>query len=196
MMQNITLTFSVILFTSYLFGQTSKNPYDFDESQYANNTQKELGLSVLKKLENYHEPEFLGDFIFSKEVFSYALYGYAEKEGADFEEINFEEVVDKVYSSMIAEHKIRVHSIIEKIKSQKVNLADTKIDSTSSKQNINNDITEGSITIYLSDQNDNYRFQISGLNRIKGKWFIAEPRMYWHNSTDIKFINEIEGKSN
>lgn len=178
-----------------MFGQTSTNPYNFDENKYDYNTQKELGLSVLEKFKDFNEAEYLEEFVLNKEVMSYSLYEYLIKQNVNFENINFEEGLNKSYSSTIEQNKFRVNSIIEKIKKQNVKLSECKIDSSfSKKDNLYNDTLEGSITIYLSDENDHYRFQITGLNRIKGKWFIAEPHLYWHNEADIKLIKQIDKK--
>ncbi|UBZ06374.1 hypothetical protein LDL76_13520 [Salegentibacter mishustinae] len=195
-MGNFIITLLLILSTTFSFGQKSENPYDFDESQYGYKTQKELGLSVLKSFEEYNETNYLNKFLLTKEIFSYAMYEYAKIKNINFEETNFEDKKDEIYFSIMSEHKIRANSIFEKIKSQNVDLATIKIDSSSSSQEVKRDMLTGKITIYLRDNNDYYRFQITGLNKLKGKWFIAEPRLYWHNSADLKLIEQIETQSN
>ena len=195
-MRNSIFTLLIVLSTTLSSGQTSENPYNFDENQYGYETQKELGFTVLKNFEDYNETDYIKKFLFTKEILSYAMYEYAKKRDVDFEKMNFENGMEEIYSSMISEHKNRAYSIIKRIKSQNVDLSATKIDSSSSSQEVKKDMVTGKITIYLSDENDNYRFQITGLSKIKGKWFIAEPRLYWHNSADLKLIEQVETKSN
>ena len=195
-MRNSIFILLIVLSTTLSSGQTLENPYNFDENQYGYETQKELGLTVLKNFEDYNEIDYIKKFLFTREILSYAMYEYAKKRDVDFEKTNFEDGMEEIHSSMISEHKNRANSIIERIKSQNVDLSATKIDSSSSSQEIKKDMVTGKITIYLSDENDNYRFQITGLSKIKGKWFIAEPRLYWQNSADLKLIEQVETQSN
>ena len=187
------ITLLIVTLSVNVFSQSLKNNYDFDEKKYDNNTPKELGFKVLKSFENYNETEYFKEFVINKEVLKYIMYDVMIRHDKNLEDVNFDEKIDELHNSQMFKHKTRVNSIIEKIKTQNVNLSECKIDSSSSEmEKLQYDVLKGSVTIYLSDEKDSYRFKITGLNRIKGKWFIVEPQLYWHNKSEIEFINQLD----
>ena len=190
----------IILFTisfSMFCQNTSIEKYDFDETKYKYETPDQLATTFLKSLDNFKESEFL-ELCVSKEAMLYMI-GQISMMRQDAQ--NIDEVVEATeekFDESIKQYTARAQMIITKIKKQKVKISECIIN------NINYEVKDlyglkpnimfTNLTMYLNYNGEQFQLQLPQLVRIKGKWFIIAPSIYWRDNEEIKWLEKHLGE--
>lgn len=197
----LNLLFFVTL-SSNVFGQISTtDKYDFDESKYRIETPDELAKAFLDQLDNFNESEYL-ELCISKEAM---LYMIAQISIMRQDAQNIDEAVkatDAKFDDGIKQYVTVAQNVIEKIDKQEVKISESNIDSVIYEvgdwYGLKPNVMFTDLTVYLSHNGKKYQLQLPQLVRIKDKWFILGPEMYWRDAEEVewmkKYIEENEKK--
>ena len=191
----LNLLFFGILSLTVLGQNSTTDKYDFDESKYRFETPDELAKAFLDQLNNFNESEYL-ELCVSKEAMLYMIAQIAVmRQDAQ----NIDEAVkatDKKFEDGIKQYTSVAQRIIEKIEKQEVTISKSVVDSMVYEigdwYGLKPNIMFTDLTIYLSHNNEQYQLQLPQLGRIKGKWFILGPEMYWRDKEELDWIKKYQ----
>lgn len=177
-----------------VFCQTSTtDKYDFDETKYKFETPDELAKAFLNQLDNFNEPKYL-ELCVSKEAMLYMITQIAiMRQDAQ----NIDEAVkatDEKFDDGVKQYSSVAQRIIEKIEKQEVKISESVIDSivyeVGDWYGLKPNIMFTDLKVFLSHNNEQFQLQLPQLGRIKGKWFILGPEMYWRDAEEVEWLNK------
>ena len=193
-MKRLFAILTIIFVTLNSSGQVANNiKYDFDESKYNFNSPEDLANTFFTSLGDFKESEYLR-MCLSKEATLYMIEQISILK-QDVQNIdNAVKAIEDKFDDGIKDYVNIAEKIRSKINSHKIEILNCKIDSMNYKiedwYRLKPYIMFTNLTMYVTHKGTQYQLTLSQLVRLKGKWFILGPEIYWSDQNERDLIKK------